>query len=229
MRPTVERDPINELLDAVNLLTKPNVSIIKQENDDLVTLTRVELPGYLAMLRNAISSTVGPRAIGGALPNQRSVLDSDALERYENLSKSILARFRRISAADPFPTPEQNLRQWYIAYSNDYRAGKIHEKAVKSEVIELESWISAIDEKLNPPTTFDVPKPCPKCGETWIARGGESMQAVQVQYREAPDKSLAATKAICRGCDAVWTGNSQLRQLVYDIDQNDTINQEKEG
>lgn len=221
MRPTVERDILGELLDAVNMLTQPNVSVIKQEKGDVTTLTRVELPSYLSLLRNAIGSTVGQRAPGGALASQRAIIDGNALELYESISKTILTRYRGITASAPFSNPEQNLRQIYLAYADLYRKGQIHRDSIVEDVIMLEGWIAAIDDKLNPPTTFDVPKPCPNCGKTWVSRGGDSMQAVQVQYREAPDKSLAATKAICRGCDSVWRGTNELRKLVWEIDQKD--------
>lgn len=217
-----EHGPVEALLQTVDRLTKATSWTIKQETDQGSVTTKVEQGPLIDALKAAITSTQGAH-LGSSLPNQRSVIDGDALTKYGQLCTAILTRYKASTSALPFADPKQNLRQWFIAFTNDFRLGKVHEDTVWEEVSKLDNWVAVINEKLNPATTLDVTAPCPACEKTWATNTeGESVQAVQISYRPAPNWSrdaLSNSSATCRACHAVWKGGNALRSLRFLIDE----------
>lgn len=217
-----QHGPVEALLSTVDRLTKETSWEIKQETETGTKSTKVEQGPLIDLLKAAITSTQGAH-LGSSLPNQRSVIDGDALTKYEQLSSDIMGLYRSITSALPFMDPKQTLRQWFIAYTNEFRAGKVHEDAVWEQVTKLDVWVSTINEKLNPATTLDVTAPCPACEKKWATnKEGESVLAVQISYRPAPPWSrdaLSNSSATCRACHKVWKGGNSLRGLRYEIDE----------
>ncbi len=213
------RDFLAELLAAVDMLTKERVEEIFQSSDGRTWRTKITSPALIKQLRDSIVSTVGTHPVGGTLPNQRSVLDSDSYERYKKMVSSIGVLYGGQTAASQFPTPEQNLRIWYIGVSNQYRVGKISDTNLKNYVRLLEGWVAMIDNKLNPPETLDIIAPCPVCLAIWAEEGGERVRAIQIVYRLGIDRSVSSTRGKCRACSAAWKGTTGLQKLREMIDE----------
>lgn len=207
------RNYLNELLSAVDLLTKDRFEEIFQTQNGETRRVKLKQPPLLAELRDAISSTVGAHPSGGTLPNQRSVLDSDAFEQYEKITAQIIELYNERTTAAPFDSPEQNLRIWYIAVAGQYQSGLVSDKSFHRYIKTLEGWIEMIDEKLNPAQALDILAPCPNCGELWAESKGERIQAIQIVYRLGLDSSVSSTKGTCRACKKVWDGKNGLFQL----------------
>lgn len=222
-------NPVQVVLDAVDKLTVMKVTAIWQDFEEGPRPTRVTQPPLIRLLREAVASSTTGSGGGGALPNQRSVIDGDALDMYENLSKDILKAYQSVTSAAPFHEPEKNLRQWFIAVSNDVRAGKLDEGSLMSDAQIWFDWIRQIEDKLFPPTTLEVVAPCPVegCGKRWAkSDSGDSIPAIVIQHRQpSSDKvnALAKSHAKCRACGTVWRGDRKLRELAYEIDRMNVV------
>lgn len=219
-----ERNLLAELLQAVDLLTKKKVDVVLQENDEDKWVTRIESDGLLMQLREAVISSLGSHPVGGALPNQRSVIDGDAMEKYEKLCQEIKKLYGRVTSARPFRFPEQNLRHWYIETANSYRSGRLSETALADSVHLLESWVKLIDEKLNPPQILEITSPCPKCGNLKVQNDqNEIVMAISLIFRPGTSHSLQGTKAVCNFCHYEWRGATGVRQLRVLLDEKENI------
>jgi hypothetical protein len=219
-------NPLDELLKAVDRLSVLQVTAIWQDIDGTRTPTKVTQPALIRQLRDSITSSVGAQGGGGtALPNQRNVIDSDAMELYDGIESDILDAYKLHTSAAPYLMPEQNLRQVYLALANNYRAGKLAEDALLDELTTWTGWVRQIEDKLFPPPTIEIVAPCPQegCGKRWAKGGnGDSIPAIIVEYREPSSdavNALAKSHAKCRACGTVWRGDRKLRELRYAIDE----------
>lgn len=215
-------DPIGKLLETVDKLTVGHTTAIWQEFEDGRRASTIRVPALIQLLREAFfSSTSGSG--GGALPNQRNVLDSDALEKYDRISADILAAYKTTTSATPFSSPEQNLRQWFISFQNEHRSGKVSDDVAIDALQKWSDWVRTIEDKLFPPTTLEVISPCPECGQQWTKNGdGDSVHAIVIEYREPSSErvnALSKSMAKCRSCDTVWRGDRRLRELAFAIDE----------
>jgi hypothetical protein len=212
-------NPIDDLLTMVYKLTISHRSSFTVEvpGGDF-TLTTNHDP-LLRQLREAVRSTTGAHAVGGGLASERNVIDSEALEQYEKAKEQIVCLYQEVTDARPFPDPVSNLRQWFIQFSNQARAGKVSREVVKKKYRILYKMASAIEGRLNPPTILEITSPCPRCGVSHGAdERGAYRHAVIVESRIEVYKSLENTKATCVSCNATWVHGSGMRQLRYEID-----------
>lgn len=222
-------NPLEIVLKAVDKLTVLQVTAIWQEFEDGRRATKVTQPSLIRLLREAVASSTSGTGGGGALPNQRSVIDGDALDMYGILCGDILAAYKGVTTAAPFEEPEKNLRQWFLAVSNDFRAGKLTEGGLLEDAQVWFDWVRKIEDKLFPPTTLEVVAPCPVegCGKRWAKTGsGESIPAIVIEHRRPSSdtvSALAKSHAKCRACGTVWRGDRKLRELAFEIDQMQVI------
>jgi len=221
---------LDELLKAVDRLTVLQVTAIWQDIDNERRATKVTQPALIRLLRDSITSNIGAQGGSGtALPNQRNVIDSDAMELYDGIESDILDAYKKHTSAAPYLMPEQNLRQVYLAIANNYRAGKLAEDALLDELTTWTSWVRQIEDKLFPPTTLEVIAPCPKegCGQRWAKNGeGDSIPAIIIEHRPPSSErvnALSKSHAKCRACGTVWRGDRKLRELAYAIDEMQAI------
>lgn len=218
-------NPLEIVLKAVDKLTVLQVTAIWQEFEEGRRATKVSQPSLIRLLREAVASSTSGSGGGGALPNQRSVIDGDALDMYGLLCADILNSYKAVTTAAPFEEPEKNLRQWFLAISNDYRANKISEPQLLEDGQVWFDWVRKIEDKLFPPTTLEVVAPCPVegCGMRWAKNSaGESIPAIVIEHRHPSTdsvSSLAKSHAKCRACGTVWRGDRKLRELAFEIDQ----------
>lgn len=211
-----DRDLLAELYAAVETLTKTRSEVILQGDAETARVTRVTSKALIAQLREAIVSTVGAHASGGTLASQRNVLDSDAYDAYRKISKAIIRLYGETTSAAPFPQPEQNLRTWYIAVSNQYRSGKLSSANLGAHVRLLESWVTRIDHKLNPPVVIEIISPCPECGKEWAETGEGRTRALRVVYSLGLDGSISSRYAHCECCGTKWDNLHRLGELLDD-------------
>ncbi len=222
-------NPLEIVLKAVDKLTVLQVTAIWQEFEDGRRATKVTQPSLIRLLREAVASSTSGTGGGGALPNQRSVIDGDALDMYGILCGDILTAYKGVTTAAPFEEPEKNLRQWFLAVSNDFRAGKLTEGGLLEDAQVWFDWVRKIEDKLFPPTTLEVVAPCPVegCGKRWAKNGsGESIPAIVIEHRRPSTdtvSALAKSHAKCRACGTVWRGDRKLRELAFEIDQMQVI------
>lgn len=212
--------PIDDVLSVVDRLTASHQSSFTIEVDGEKETVTLHHEPLLKQLRGAVISTIGARPGGGALPSERSVIDSDALEQYDKIEGIIIGLYKEVTDAVPFETPEKTLRQWYIEFANRARSGKVSQDVVSKTHRKLSKIADGIEGKLNPPTILEITSPCPRCG---IAYGkdehGVYRHAVVVESRVDENKSLEHTKARCVACGAVWVHGRGMRQLRWEIDQ----------
>jgi hypothetical protein len=226
-------NPVNELLKAVDALSAEQVSTVWQEVDGDPKPTKVMMTPLIRDLRGAVSSNIGAQGAGGSLQSQRSVIDSEALEMYQRIEDDILKSFSEVTSAVPFLMPEQNLRQWFIAFTNNYKDGRISESALFKAMDRWSGWVSRIENKLWPATSLEVTSPCPmpECGQRWASNDGEAIPAIIIEYRSPVDgqNPLSRSIARCRACGEVWRGDFRLRQLRHALDLSDQILEKNPG
>lgn len=215
-------DPIDKLLQTVDKLTVGHTTAVLQDFEDGGRVTTIQVPALIGLLRESFySSTTGSG--GGSLPNQRNVLDGDALEKYDKICDDISAAYRSVTSAHLFSSPETNLRQWFIAFKRNVQAGKVAEEYIFDQLQVWVDWVRVIEDKLFPPTTLEVITPCPVCEQRWAKNGdGDSIPAIVIEYREPSSdrvNALSKSMAKCRSCDTVWRGDRRLRELAFAIDE----------
>ena len=211
--------PVDNILSMVDRLTLPYKSSFTVEASTGPQTVTTTHPPLLKQLREAVRSTTGSHAVGGGLASERNVIDSEALEQYEDVKAQIVCLFQENTDAKPFPDPSANLRQWFIQFSNDMRAGKVSRDVVQKKYQTLYKIASAIEGRLNPPTIMEITSPCPRCNVAYaVDDKGAYRHAVLVESRIEVYKSLENTKATCVACKATWVHGRGMRQLRYEID-----------
>ncbi|TFD27506.1 DUF7341 domain-containing protein [Cryobacterium cryoconiti] len=147
---------LNYLLDAVDKLSQPRTTAAIQANDAGITCTSsVEHEPLLAQLRAAIVGGIGSHA-GSSPGNERIPFDAGALELYDRIEAEISEWFTIRLEQPVYLTPEQTLRQWYIAYHSDRTAGNVTDEAYQEKVRTLEGWARSIVAKFDPPRTLEL-------------------------------------------------------------------------
>jgi len=212
---------LDDLLALVDRLTMPHRSTVSVETEDggetKVTLKHEPL---LDQLRAAVWSEKRNRPGAGGIPSERNVIDGDALEQYETISRQILRLYNETTSAKPFTEPGQNLRSWYVAFKMQVEGQKVSSEIANEKMRKVASMVSAIDNKLNPPTIIEITAPCPRCG---IAYGNDQdgvyRRAIVIESRVTEYKSLDKSRARCVACAAVWVHSRGMRQLRWEIDQ----------
>lgn len=202
----------NELLDAVDALTKPRRSKVVQSKNGIECISTVETPPLLTVLDTAIRETMGGAA-GGTLKSQQNILDTDALWRFIRITNMVndWARNQRTTIAKT--DTAATLRAWYVGYAQEDRDPDVD----RFYLTHMRAWAAQIEAKMDPPRVADLPDPCPVCGEsTWFSpkTGEEYPRPLVVTWHEGdvlPDDA----KGLCRACDVAFGG----RELAYAIEQ----------
>lgn len=203
----------DDLLDAVDALTRPVVIHLPQIDDDGKWLRAhtTELPPLLTQLQTAIAQSMSGKG-GGGNPATRGVLDSDALFRFTKIATTV-GDWCRIENVTPTRNPTVDLRRWYAArLANTDRDDRFY-------IRELHAWAGQIETKLDPPRRLEITAPCPECEAASYWENGESHPfPVVMEYQEHSTDILRTARAVCRSCEHQWTGSSELRALRWEID-----------
>ena len=213
----------NDLLDAVDALTKNQVEHFPQKADDGSWLKAhtVTLPPLLLRLAQSVTSSTGSGGRqSGSSPWAASMLDSESLYQFGQIKQAIGDWCRMVSViptreGDPDMRALTDLRQWYIAHTA--RTDTQDEWYIR----ELRRWAHLITSKLDPPRRFELEYPCPICGQSKYtdAEGNELKFPVVVEYRDYGTAESIRPKALCRACEAVWRGEPSIRELGDEMTQ----------
>lgn len=198
----------NDLLDAIDKLTKPNRTKVIQ---DTKTIT-IELPPLLTQLEDAIAGTVG---IGGSgsLPNERNVLDSDALQKFLTIRSDIIHWAKEVQAEFYPADPGRTLRSWYVKWTQRSHTLEMEQMHLRKCV----GWSSAITEKLDPPRVRELPDRCPECrADVWFnpIDKHQYLHPLIVEYKPTGPDMIQQAVGRCRACDSRWG----VRQLAFEIE-----------
>jgi hypothetical protein len=205
---TDSRNPEVELRDALDQLTQPHDTEIRDGGRHLATRTD---PALLIQLRKARTASIGP-GNGSRARHERGTLNINASELYT----AIETRTRRwalragYNRTTNWPPTDQLLRHWYtLTYGRpDFDPTPyLHT---------LKRWIAAITDLLDPPHRFDIDKPCPTCGAHIIDTKIDG-QLLRVRALHGIERGIYDSVVTCRNCGATWFGvpdaealNSQL-------------------
>jgi len=223
--PSERRTAMTDLLEAVDALTRTTTTRVVQwvtdpTGKEHAKVSFVTHDPLLQQLEEAIASTIGSG--GGRSMTAKwalNVLDSDALHKFSEIDSQIRDWCRIVGVA-PNRHPVSNLRAWYAATLHQH-----WEPATTGfYVAVLRGWAGLIRGKLNPPRSLELTEACPTCGaDTWTDTDGTVYRhPVRVEYREGEPDILARARALCRACERVWSGATELRSLRWDLDQADT-------
>lgn len=207
------------IFDRIESLTKPNTVVVAAEDEKgNQTKTKVVVDSLLEQLENAVQSTqlYGVKR-GAALANTRNVLDLSALVLLGQISEELEVMRHEINDFRPRrPSLVEAVQQFYahLQLAVQYQPDLPLEPILKT----LGYWVNAINVKFDPPVVLDITRPCPECGADYVFdEYDDRHRAVVISWKKTFDKS----RAECRACGQSWVGESELRQLRWDIDRRD--------
>lgn len=218
--------PSNDgLLSLVDRLSQPHKSAVIVEDDDgTEQKVYIQHDALLKQLRELVHSSLGSSVQGAGLASERNVIDADALDYYEALSRQIRRLYSEVSDSKPFPDPESNLRQWFIQFAQQATSRKVSDSVIAEKTKKVASMVYGIESKLNPPTVLEITAPCPRCGASHATdEQGVYRRAILIESRVVQYRSLENTKARCIACLAVWLHGRGMRQLRYEIDHTEEM------
>ena len=213
-------NPINDLRDAMDALTKPIRSAIWQDEIDSdgqhigQKLIRHVDQSLLYQLRGAISGDLGSHGGGSKAAHERTPFDVAAFTMYEDIDGRVKSWALDAGMTRSTAGPELVLRTWFRVWT----VKVIPDELVDRHTAILTRWAVSINDLLSPPTKQELTAPCPLCGQMWATVGkgeeAESVRALWAVWRENRDESYG----MCRACDHMWRGISAMRQLRISID-----------
>ena len=214
-------NPINDLRDAIDALTKPIRSAIWQDEIDShgthtgQKLTRHVDQSLLYQLRNAISNNLGGGSAGGKAAHERTPFDVAAFTMYEDIDGRVKSWALDAGMTRSGSPVEDVLRAWFPVWT----VKVIPDELVDRHTAILTRWAVSINDLVDPPTKQELTAPCPLCGQMWATVGKgeetESVRALWAVWRENGDQSFE----MCRACDHIWQGVSSMRRLRISIDE----------
>ena len=211
---------VTDLLEAIDALTQPTHTLVVQyvtvNGKEHAQSTRVKHDPLLQQLEEAIASTIGGG--GGRSMTAKwalNVLDSDALHQFTIIDSQI-RDWCRGAGVTPGRHPLGNLRAFYAAH-----IGRIVDDG-RDRALEgiLRKWAGTIRGKLNPPRTMELTAACPACGaDTWTDVDGVVYRhPITITYQDQDADILGSARAMCKACDEVWRGLTELRGLMFDVE-----------
>lgn len=204
----------------VDKLTRPYTDRIEMEEEGRARNVTVEHPALLDQLNEAILSSQTMVKRGTTLASQRNVLDASAFMLQTAIHQGLKLMWAQYRD-DPMPKDlKQALRVWHYQFRKEVMDRQLSADSVWKHVRHTNAWITQIETKFDPPVTLEVTRPCPTCDKQFVYNEyNDRVASVIVTWQRSFDKSVAQ----CRACGQSWVGESELRQLRYDIDQKDTI------
>lgn len=209
--------------DLVDRLTRENIDWVEHDDGDALHSRK----GMLLQLREAVFGGLETGGSSSAF-GSRPTIDATALDLLEQIT---IQATEALATVDPHPTPyghaERYVSLWAAQTDQDalVRVSVRRERALTTEeekqrpvpprvyrhMIETtayelaQSWLSAIDEYLNPASLREIRGACPSCGETDVKRerDGEFVQSSALSF--VHDRDTGVTKeAKCAACGATW-------------------------
>jgi hypothetical protein len=116
-------------------------------------VTTATLPSLLDQLVDAVAGTGGRNGVHGAGP-YRAAIGLAAAELIGHIQRAVWARPDHDLAA--------KLREWADALADEQNATTLPDGAALAEV-----WVVRARQILAPDRGFEIPEPCPHCGNRW--------------------------------------------------------------
>lgn len=209
---------------------EPLLAVLDRLTIDHIVRTKVEdgpdhivtHRGLIPQLRDQIASDIGGGGNASASPETRVPINTDALVRYQAIENAIAARHRDLVGGPSGLYPEQDLRRWFLAFTEALRANTKGDEDYRDELRTLLRWELSILDGFEPPATKElVGEPCPHCGFTFYIdnRDRQDMRrrvALTITYRAGDMERSTAQCGVCS--EGRWYGLIGLRSLSFDLE-----------
>jgi len=147
------------------------------------------------------------------------MLDASALMLQDAIRNSLNQMWSRYSDQPPHKNLKEAIRKFHYLFRTITTERQLKDEAIWKVVRTTATWIRQIEMKFDPPVTLEVTRACPNCDRKHVYNeSNEQVAAVVITWHKSFDKSIAT----CRSCGQTWLGESELRQLRWEIDQRDT-------
>jgi hypothetical protein len=225
----MKQNPDSEFLlisirEAVDKLTKPYKQYIVQEvgeEEVEIIKSEVTLKALLYQLQEAIGSSQSVVSRGGSDMSTRSVLDAGALMLMTDIEEDLRELWNAVFVKTPKQRPLENAKAVRVM------AVQINKLVLDNQIDDdelwkikriFEAWVDQIEMKFDPPVVIEVTRPCPHCHESFVFDDyNDRVLTLVVEWR----KSFEESSAQCRACGYTWLGQTELRQMRWELDQND--------
>ncbi|MDF2895719.1 MAG: hypothetical protein K0Q46_2505 [Rhodococcus erythropolis] len=210
---------MTDLLDVVDVLTKPSTEHITQTADDgtYIGIHSVQHPSLLDQLYASITPSAGND--GGSksvAARERNMVKSEALAEWGRISEAVRGWCCNWGANWAKDDVQGSLRRWYVTFN-----ARCHEPAdIGWYTTELRRWVRVIRTQLEPPKRLEIRTQCPVCrSEFWIDQNGEVFRwPIVVEYRKVDGQPIRP-RATCRACPEIigsateWVGFEAVAEL----------------
>lgn len=215
--------PVTDLLDVVDVLTKPTTEHITQTADDgtYVGIHSVQHPSLLDQLYASITPSAGND--GGSksvAARERNMVKSEALHEWQRISDTVHGWCTPWGAEWVKDDVPGSLRRWYVKFA----ASADGPAAWDWYESELRRWVRVIRTQLEPPNRLEIQAACPVCrSEYWTDQNGDTYRwPIIVEYRKADDAPIKP-RATCRACPDIlgsqtqWVGFEAVAELGEEL------------
>lgn len=209
---------MTDLLDVVDVLTKPSTEHITQKSDDgeYIGIHSVQHPSLLDQLYASITPSAGND--GGSksvAARERNMVKSEALAEWQLVTASVRGWCTTFGATWDKDDVSGSLRRWYIRFTV---AAQTDAFAWYED--ELRRWVRNIRSQLEPPKRLEIRTRCPVCrSEYWTDQNGDTFRwPIIVEYRKVDDHPIRP-RATCRACPEIigsateWVGFEAVAEL----------------
>jgi hypothetical protein len=210
--------------DNIDKLSLPYKQEVLQETDGpevLIKKRTILLKPLLVQLQEAIGSSQSVVARGGGDMSTRSVLDASALMLQTDIEEDLRQLWMTVFAPSRKARPVENtraVRQLMVQVNKLVLDKRIENEELWNVHHIFDSWVHQIETKFDPPVVIEITRPCPKCHESFVYdEFNDRILAMVVEWR----KSFETSSAQCRACGQTWLGQTELRQMRFDLDQLD--------
>ena len=211
------------LREYVNKLTQPySQSIIQEVGEDEVKVEKreVTLKPLLVQLQEAIGSSQSVVARGGGDMSTRSVLDAGALMLMTDIEEDLRGLWTALHP-EPKTRPLETIRAvrlLMVSINKLVMDNRLDDDELWKVKGIIGSWVDQIEMKFDPPVVIEITRPCPKCHTSFVYdEYNDRVLALVVEWR----KSFESSSAECRGCGHTWLGQTELRQMRWELDELD--------
>lgn len=212
------------LREDIDRLTLPYKQTIVQEvgeSEIAVEKREILFKPLFTQLQDAIGSSQSVAARGGGDMSTRSVLDASALMLMADIEDDLRSLWNLVFAPVRRARPVENIRsvrQLMIQINRLVMDDRLDEEELWKIKHIVHAWVTQIDAKFDPPVLIEVTRPCPHCQESFVYdEFNDRILALVVEWR----KSFESSSAECRACGYTWLGQTELRQMRWELDQMD--------
>lgn len=209
----------NELLDAVDLLTKDRIIHTTITDDDTGAWVGVHTethPPLLIMLLEGTGISSGGRSSDPGIP-----IDADALELWAQVRDLTRLWCRQLDASFMPDDLLVSIRHWYLAHTNARNSKKVSDATHLDVTRMVQGWVRMIEGKFNPPEIRHWTEPCPASIPTLDINGDHigyrickaRRIVVNGEERFAVILNVTTMVAECGRCHAKWVGDLGVLDL----------------